>query len=628
MTNKRFKTSKAAFSITELVVVIATIAILFVALVPRIDKTADKAKVSSVQADFRVFYKAAQSVAMEYPTIATFSEEEFQAALNNSIDKDYRFENCQSVKLDPWGDPYRFGIATINNKFCVIFASNGDEDKHRFKTNDMATVVDASEGEGEGEGDDEGESGEIVKEFVPRITLAFAIIDGDIFSLESEEHDIIETYVSNQEMPTTGSLENITVIEGQDFTFKVKLGANEPIEDLSFKWYRSGELVLGENSSTLTMTADHQFDQDKFVCEITKNGKVYKTNTATLTVLPDGIVDLIIKTMPVKTTYSEGQNFDSTGLVLEAVYKSGFNQLINDYTVLNGLNLTGDKTFVEVEWGGRKVPVPISVESTSVIGLKILQLPKQINYVETFDLNTSGLIVALEYNNGAVKTITDYTISGHNKLKPGTQTITISYEGYTINFKVNVTKLQVTKLEVIKKPTKTRYFKGRNFETAGMEIKATWNDGTSKTVANTTGTTSPNGPGYTPITNGYTITNGTALKEGQTSVILKMDNATVSVPIEVYTHEHSGQPGQNSPNGCYTLPVESGGSCSGYKVKTTSHHCSCGKAWPCNGADSSVVHEEVYEDVTVTKYHDSKSTCNEWVPTYIYYLNCGYPAEP
>lgn len=605
------KTKKRAFTILELVVVMATVAILFVVMSPRMDSATSKAKVASVQTDFRAFYTAVQHLATSVANPATLSEEEFENHLNSCLDTNAMFENKESVKSDPWGRKYRYDTSVMNNKFCVIFASQGDNEKYRFKTSDMGKAYALY--------DDE--SGL----FVPRITLSFAIVDGDIFALTEEEHNAIENQIADIENPLSGTINDVTAVEGNPFTFTLMTRGDTT--GVTYQWYRNGEELIGENGASITLTADNMYNDNKFMCQLTKNGKTYNTNIATLTVIPSTITNVAIRTMPVKTNYFEGQDFSSIGLTLEAIYSNGTAVLIDNYTISGGENLSQGTTSVTAVWGEYTIPVPINVVTKSQVGIKIAQLPSKTNYVETQDFNSTGLIVAIEYTNGSMEPLTEYTINGGTKLKPGTQKITVNAMGFSTSFNVNVTPLKVIKLEVTKQPTKTRYLVNTPFEIAGMEVKATWNNGMTKIVTNTSGTSS-NGSGYTPVTNGYIITDGASLAEGKTSVTLKMDSATVSIPIEVYTHKHTGQPGLDHPNGCYTVPVETGGHCSGYQSKYTVHECSCGNTWPCPNSDGTEAHTETFRDEYTTKYHTSKGSCNEWVPTYTYEMGCGYPLNP
>ena len=64
--------NKKAFTLIELLIVIAIIGILFIVLVSKVDFATDKAKATGVQTDFRSFQVAIESVAKENAGLATF----------------------------------------------------------------------------------------------------------------------------------------------------------------------------------------------------------------------------------------------------------------------------------------------------------------------------------------------------------------------------------------------------------------------------------------------------------------------------------------------------------------------------------------------------------------------------
>lgn len=69
---KSFMTKKRAFTLIELLIVIAIIGILFIVLVSKVDFATDKAKASGVQTDFRSFQVAFDTVAKENAGFNTF----------------------------------------------------------------------------------------------------------------------------------------------------------------------------------------------------------------------------------------------------------------------------------------------------------------------------------------------------------------------------------------------------------------------------------------------------------------------------------------------------------------------------------------------------------------------------
>ena len=70
--NKSFMTKRKAFTLIELLIVIAIIGILFIVLVSKVDFATDKSKATGVQTDFRSFQVAIESVAKENAGLSTF----------------------------------------------------------------------------------------------------------------------------------------------------------------------------------------------------------------------------------------------------------------------------------------------------------------------------------------------------------------------------------------------------------------------------------------------------------------------------------------------------------------------------------------------------------------------------
>ena len=71
----------------------------------------------------------------------------------------------------------------------------------------------------------------------------------------------------------------------------------------------------------------------------------------------------------------------------------------------------------------------------------------------------------------------------------------------SITKEINIQKV-IEKIQITNQPIKMQYIEGQNFDTTGMKVTATYNDGTTKEITE------------------YTITNGESLSVGQTSVTI------------------------------------------------------------------------------------------------------------
>ncbi len=117
--------------------------------------------------------------------------------------------------------------------------------------------------------------------------------------------------------------------------------------------------------------------------------------------------------------------------------------------------------------------------------IKIKTLPTKLKYLEAKDpLNVSGGEIDLFYNNGDVDSVslTNNMITGFNNSKVGMQTLTVTYEGKTCNYDVEVIAKSLVSIAVTTKPSKLSYLEGENFETAGLVVKAYYNNDTSSVV--------------------------------------------------------------------------------------------------------------------------------------------------
>ena len=120
--NKLFMTKRKAFTLIELLIVIAIIGILFIVLVSKVDFATDKAKATGVQTDFRSFQMALETVSKEKAGFNSFGWNTGDANANgihDSIDegddnKDGIYQNGET-----WTGHKKY-LETWTNKYSLI----------------------------------------------------------------------------------------------------------------------------------------------------------------------------------------------------------------------------------------------------------------------------------------------------------------------------------------------------------------------------------------------------------------------------------------------------------------------------------------------------------------------------
>ena len=129
---------RKAFTLIELLIVIAIIGILFIVLVSKVDFATDKAKATGVQTDFRSFQLAFDTVAREQSGFSHLVENGYSSleiAINKNLDANLKIsidsEGVITMKnntKDPWGVEYHGQYVTGTDgkdRGAIVMYSNG-----------------------------------------------------------------------------------------------------------------------------------------------------------------------------------------------------------------------------------------------------------------------------------------------------------------------------------------------------------------------------------------------------------------------------------------------------------------------------------------------------------------------
>ena len=141
---KSFMTKKKAFTLIELLIVIAIIGILFIVLVSKVDFATDKAKATGVQTDFRSFQVAFDTVAKENAGFNTFGWDTGDANQNGKRDS-YDEGDANKDGIRDAGEVWT-GHKVYNETFTKVFSlkKNGTGDYDREALNRLETAINAN----------------------------------------------------------------------------------------------------------------------------------------------------------------------------------------------------------------------------------------------------------------------------------------------------------------------------------------------------------------------------------------------------------------------------------------------------------------------------------------------------
>jgi len=281
------------------------------------------------------------------------------------------------------------------------------------------------------------------------VTFEVNVIPASISSIEIRELPTKLTYMEGEVFDATGMVVMATYSNGS--TVQIK----------------SGYKVTGYLSEPGIHKVTIEFAGQKATFDVTVNERV--------------LLNLEIKAKPDKLNYVVGEELDLTGLLVVASYENGDLDIIEDYTV-SGLDGKAGSKVITLTYKGKTASFVVNVAVKCVEKIEIIKMPTKLSYIESEALNVEGMIVKATYNDGEIKTITDYKLEGYSSL-PGVHTVYVSYEGQVDSFDVNVTEKVLSDLKVTI-PTKTTYEIGETFDATGMVVTAYYNNGQQYSVDN------------------------------------------------------------------------------------------------------------------------------------------------
>ncbi len=220
------------------------------------------------------------------------------------------------------------------------------------------------------------------------------------------------------------------------------------------------------------------------------------------------VTGISIQSNPDKTEYFVGETLNTTGLSLKVTYSDGSTKTISSGFTCSPttLNSAGTQT-ITVNYGGKSTSFTGTVkEATVVTEISVQNYPYKRRYFVGEILNTTGLSLKVTYSDGSSKTISSgFTCKLTRMDIAGTYTIRVSYSGKSTSFTVTVEGVSVIRIAVQSTPNKTEYFVGETLNTAGLSLKATYSDGSTKTITSgfTCNPTSLSSAGTKTITVSY-----------------------------------------------------------------------------------------------------------------------------
>lgn len=202
----------------------------------------------------------------------------------------------------------------------------------------------------------------------------------------------------------------------------------------------------------------------------------------------------------------------------------------------------------------------VEVGTKKVKSLEIISMPEKLNYYSTEKFDSTGLVLEATYVDGEVETITNpdsYSLTGFDAGRyfttPGNRTVYVSMGSVSKEIPVNVRARKVTNLSIDYAPVYDTYYSGGKLNTVGLQITATYEDGTTKKLTSSE----------------YVLTIGdTVIEPNSTTLTSDMVGEDVAVMVKHSDADITIDP--NNINNAFYITIEPG-NLTGIKIYTRNY---------------------------------------------------------
>ena len=280
---------------------------------------------------------------------------------------------------------------------------------------------------------------------------------------------------------------------------------------------------------------------------ITVNGQTAIQTLTIESVPPVNVTAVAVKTAPAKTTYTEGEALDLTGLVVTLTKSDGTSEdvALADFAA-NGITtepaagaiLAASDTEVAITVNDKTALQAITVEPAPVIvtGISVKSPPTKVDYTEGEALDLTGLVVTLTKSDGTSEDVPLADFAAHGittapaagaTLGTGDTEVIITANGQAATQAITIETAPpttVTGVTIKTPPAKTNYIEGEQLDLTGMVVTLTKSVGTAQDVS------FPDFAVHSIITSPE---NGIVLSTANTAVVVIINGKTATQEIIV-----------------------------------------------------------------------------------------------
>ena len=212
-----------------------------------------------------------------------------------------------------------------------------------------------------------------------------------------------------------------------------------------------------------------------------------KSNAFSVEVVDKKATSVEVSKMPTKAEYQEGDSLDVTGGKIKVKYEDNSSKefdMTNDMVSGYDKNKIGEQTLT-VKYQDVTTTFKVKVvKKKKVTAIAIAKAPTKVKYQKGEELDVSGGKIKVTYEDKTAEDIdmTADMVTDYDSKKVGKQTLTVTYEGLTATYDVEVADKPVSSIAIATVPAKIKYQKGDKLDVTGGKIKVTYTDKTTEDI--------------------------------------------------------------------------------------------------------------------------------------------------
>ncbi|MGN0980526.1 MAG: bacterial Ig-like domain-containing protein [Candidatus Avoscillospira sp.] len=246
--------------------------------------------------------------------------------------------------------------------------------------------------------------------------------------------------------------------------------------------YSDGKSYDVTNSVNVTPSGALKPSNDVVVVSYEDANKQTASANVSIHVVAKAVDRIDVTTPPTKTSYIEGQTFDPTGMVVTATYNDGTSFPVTDYDY-SPKTLTKGTTVVTISFRDKTTTVGVTVREKALVSIAVDASKAKTTYVVGQTFSADNLVVTATYDNGTTATVTGYEVSTPDMTKTGKQTVTVTYQGKTATYEIEISAKALTGIALDLNKVTRSFYVDDEFSAKGLVVYALYNDDTSVQVS-------------------------------------------------------------------------------------------------------------------------------------------------